>query len=213
MQGKAYTEAKRVEVVTTYLALGKAPMVSAVTGVPSQTIRQWKCETWWKELEDEIRREETAELDSKLSRIVNRSLDVVVDRIENGDFILDSRSGTIKRVPVKMRDVHKVSIDLIDKRQLIMRKKATEIDKSTIEDVLLKLAGQFAEFSKFKKTKLIDAVSVVEENDYPIYDERAQGLSTGESVGSQTRNPDEGSSGTQPSPSNDGEEGRTSSPR
>ena len=119
----AWSDAKRVEVVTTYLVLGKAPMVEAVTGVPAKTIRDWRMQPWWKELEDEIRCEETAELDSKLSKIVDRSLSTVMDRIENGDYILDSRTGVVRRIPVKLRDVHKVSTELIDKRLLLRKDK------------------------------------------------------------------------------------------
>ena len=121
-----YTDAKKVEVVTTYLILGKAPLVEAATGVPRGTIRQWKTMPWWKVLEAQIHADEDQALDGRLSKIVDRTLDTVVDRIEHGDYILDSRSGTVKRVPVKMRDAHKVSIDLIDKRNLL-RGKPTRI--------------------------------------------------------------------------------------
>lgn len=142
-----YTDAKKVEVVTTYLVLGKAPMVEAVTKVPATTIRAWKMQPWWKELEQEIRADESAELDGKLSKIIDRSLDCVIDRIENGDFILDSRTGSVKRVPVKMKDVHKVSADLIDKRDLIRKKEYVKQDKTTIDEVIKKLAYHFAEFA------------------------------------------------------------------
>src|SRR3990167_6028481 len=157
---KPYSEVKKIEVVTTYLALGKAPMVEAVTGVPRQTIRVWKMQPWWKELVDEIQSDETQELSSKLTKIIDRSLDVVVDRIEHGDFLLDSRTGQVRRVPVKLRDVHRVSTDLIDKRQLLKKKQNIESDKSTVEDIMKKLAGQFSEFVQLQvkkyKEKVID---------------------------------------------------------
>lgn len=148
MGSKQYPDAKKIEVVTTYLALGKAPLVEAVTGVPRQTIRQWKMQPWWKDLVDEIQTEDDSELDGKLSRIINRSLDAVVDRIDNGDFILDSRSGTVKRVPVKLRDVHKVSTELIDKRNLIRGKPTSITQKVTVEDMMGKLADEFKKWAK-----------------------------------------------------------------
>ena len=174
--GVSYPEKKKIEVVTTYLVLGKAPLVEAVTGVPRQTIRVWKMQPWWKELVDEIQTEENTELDSKLSRVVDRSLDVVMDRLENGDFILDSRSGEVKRVPVKMRDAHRVSAESIDKRQLIRRKQEITADKATVEDVMKKLAMQFQEFVqlqvKKEKEKVINAV----------HDEREAGLQEGKPI-------------------------------
>ncbi len=148
MGSKQYPDAKKIEVVTTYLALGKAPLVEAVTGVPRQTIRQWKMQPWWKDLVDEIQTEDDSELDGKLSRIIDRSLDAVVDRIDNGDFILDSRSGTVKRVPVKLRDVHKVSTELIDKRNLIRGKPTSITQKVTVEDMMGKLADEFKKWAK-----------------------------------------------------------------
>ena len=160
-----YSDAKKVEVVTTYLVLGKAPLVEAATGVPRGTIRTWKMQPWWKELEAEIRSDEDQELDAKLSKIVDRTLDTVVDRIENGDYILDSRTGSVKRVPVKMKDAHKVSVDLIDKRNLLRGKPTSRVEKVSTEDVMLKLAETFKEWAKLVKReeKTIDG-EIIEHN-------------------------------------------------
>lgn len=165
-----HSDAKKVEVVTTYLILGKAPLVEAATGVPRGTIRTWKMQPWWKEMEADIRSEEDVELDGKLSKIVDRTLDTVIDRIEHGDYILDSRSGTVKRVPVKMKDAHKVSVDLIDKRNLLRGKPTSRVEKVGVDDTMLKLAEQFKEWAKLIKRE------VVIEGNYAIHDEREEGL-------------------------------------
>lgn len=162
-----WSDRKKIEVVTTYLALGKAPMVEAVTGVPQQTIRIWKMQPWWKELEEEIRREENLELDSRLGKIVDKSLEVVMDRLENGDFTLNSKTGKVSRIPVKLRDATMASNALIDKRQLIRKNPIEKAQhQQQFEDRLLKLAEQFAEFAIGKKKnekviegEVIDAVS------------------------------------------------------
>lgn len=154
-----WSDRKKIEVVTTYLALGKAPMVEAVTGVPQQTIRIWKMQPWWKELEEEIRREENLELDSRLGKIVDKSLEVVMDRLENGDFTLNSKTGKVSRIPVKLRDATMASNALIDKRQLIRKNPIEKAQhQQQFEDRLLKLAEQFAEFAigKKKNEKVIE---------------------------------------------------------
>lgn len=160
-----HSDAKKIEVVTTYLALGTAPATEALTGVPRSTIRQWKMQPWWKDLEDEIRGEEDNELDSKLSRSIDKALTVVADRLENGDFILDSRSGSIKRVPVKMKDAHKVAVDIIDKRNLIRGKPTSITQKTTVEDMMVKLSNQFKEWAQLvkKNEKVIEGVVIVED--------------------------------------------------
>src|SRR3990167_4126184 len=154
---KNWSDRKKIEVITSYLALGKAPMVEAVTGVPSQTIRIWKMQSWWKDLVREIQMSEDQELDGKLTKIIDKSIDVINDRLENGEFILDSRSGKVKRVPVKLRDTHRVTSDLLDKRNVLRGKPTSITERVSTEDVLKKLAQQFQEFTKFQKTRLIES--------------------------------------------------------
>lgn len=150
---KDWGDVKRVEVVTTYLALGKAPLVEAVTGVPRATIRQWKIQPWWKELEHQIQAEDDLELSGKLKKVVDKSLDVVSERIQNGEFKLDSRTGKVVRIPVSVRDAHRVTVDLIDKYQLIRGKPTTRSEKVENADVLVKLAQQFMEWAKLAQPK------------------------------------------------------------
>lgn len=195
-----YSDAKKVEVVTTYLVLGKAPLVEAATGVPRGTIRTWKMQPWWKEMEAEIRSEEDMELDSKLSKIVDRTLDAVVDRIEHGDYILDSRTGSVKRVPVKMKDAHKVSIDLIDKRNLLRGKPTSRVEKIGVEDTMLKLAEQFKDWAK-----LIKREEKVIEGNYAVHDEREEGLQEGVQEISLPSLPEEESGGKEQSTFDGGE--------
>ena len=158
MSSPHWPEKKKIEVVTTWLALGKVPMVEGVTGVPQATIRQWKMQPWWKEMVDTIQTESNQELDTKLSKIIERSLDAVNERIEGGEFILDSRTGQVKRIPVKMKDVHRVAVDLLDKRDLLRGRPAQEKAELQNKDILKKLADQFADWVKLnmKQPKVID---------------------------------------------------------
>lgn len=207
MGSKNYTDAKKIEVVTSYLALGKAPLVEAVTGVPRQTIRQWKMQPWWKDLESEIRQDEDTELDSKLSKIIDRTLDTVVDRLEHGDFLLDSRTGTIKRVPVKMRDAHRVATDIIDKRNLIRGKPTSITHKVTVEDAMLKLANEFKEWaSLIRKPVTLDVqdVEIVEATDSAVHEEREARLQDGIQEISGTFGSDKEAGGAEQSSQDDG---------
>ena len=172
---KPYSDNKKLEVVTTYLALGKIPMVEAVTGVPRTTIKQWKMAPWWAEMVETIQTESDQELDAKLSNIIERSLDAVNERIEGGEFILDSKTGTVKRVPVKLKDVHRVAVDLLDKRDLIREKPMAQKEQAQSIDILQKLAGQFAAWVQInlKEPKVIEGEAVA------IHEERQEGLQDG----------------------------------
>jgi len=155
-------------------------------------------QAWWKDLVKEIQSSEDQELDGKLTRIIDKSIDVINDRLTNGEFILDSRSGKIKRVPVKLRDTHRVTSDLLDKRNVLRGRPTSITERISTEDVLKKLALQFEEFTKFKQTRLIDAV----------HDERDTGLQEGESeIRLQTDSQEEAGGTEQGSPTDGNEVG------
>lgn len=151
-QGEWWSEAKRIEVVTTWLALGKIPLVASCTGVPEGTIRQWRTQPWWKELELSIQTESDQELDAKLAKRIDKALDVVLDRLENGDFMFDPKTSSFIRRPVSMKDTHKVMVDMMDKRMLIRKQPKEQQSQEAVGDILKNLAKEFAEMAR-KKVK------------------------------------------------------------
>lgn len=172
MSGKGWSDSDKVKAVTTYLAVGKLPLVEVVTGVPRSTLKQWRLQPWWKELEEEIRREDEYELDAKLSKLIDKSLDAVAERIENGEFRI-SKTGQIQRVPVTLKDVHRVAVDLVDKRNLIRGKPTSRVEKTETVDTLQKLAAQFAEWVK---NSMKPEPKIIEGEVIAIHEEREAGL-------------------------------------
>ncbi len=146
-----WPEKKKIEAVTAWMSSGSLPIASATTGVPLETIRSWRKMPWWKEIEQQIKDEDNQELDSKFTKIVRKTLDVIEDRIDNGNFQLDPKTGRVLRVPVNLRDTHRVMSDLVDKRRVI-RNEPTKVESNEgVNDRLVKLAAQFAEFALGKK--------------------------------------------------------------
>lgn len=83
---------------------------------------------------------------------MDKALDSVMDRLENGEFIYDEKTGKVKRVPAKMRDTNKVLTDMIDKRALIKKvNKPQEETKAITADHLVRLAEAFAKFTTGKE--------------------------------------------------------------
>lgn len=169
---------KKIEVVAQWLVLGNMRMVSAITGVGYDLVREWKTQAWWKELEAEIRQSQNIEMDTKLSKIVDRSLDAVLDRVENGDFIYDQKAGEVRRKPANLKDVHRVAVDSISKRELL-RGNATErreVTQVSMQEQLKMLAAEFSKWQgKPKETIDVEAVEVID----AVYDEREEGLQEG----------------------------------
>lgn len=94
-----------------------------------------------------------------MSKVIDKALDLIMDRIEQGDYQYDQKTGKIVKIPLKVRDLERVASGLFDKRQLI-RKQPTSIKVSDLNQAerLLQLAEQFAVFAGAKPTpeKLIN---------------------------------------------------------
>ena len=146
--GEWWSDKKRLEVVTTWLVLGKIPLVSATTGVPEGTIRQWRTQPWWKEIEISVQTESDQELDTKLAKRIDKALDLVMDRLENGDYLYDPKTGEFIRKPVSMKDTWKVSTEMIDKRLLIRKQPKEQANQEAVGDILKNLAKEFADMAR-----------------------------------------------------------------
>ena len=149
-EGQWWSDAKRLEVVTTWLVLGKIPLVSATTGVPEGTIRQWRTQPWWKEIEVSVQTETDQELDAKLAKRIDKALDLVLDRLEHGDYLYDPKTGQFVRKPVSMKDTWKVSTEMIDKRLLIRKQPKDQASQEAVGDILKNLAQEFAKMARKK---------------------------------------------------------------
>lgn len=181
-----WPEKKKIEVVTAWMTLGSVPQASALTGVPMNTIRHWRKMPWWKEMEQQIKDEDNQELDAKFSKIIKKTIDTIEDRIENGNFQFDPKTGRVMRIPVNLRDTHRVLSDLVDKRKVIRNEPTTVSSVDGVNDRLVKLASQFAEFALGNKSTEMKQQGPVYEGDWAerveenaVYDQREEGLQEG----------------------------------
>lgn len=151
-----WADSQRIELVTTWLATGNLALSAATLGIPEITARVWKSQPWWKQMVDDIRASENLQLDSKLSKVVEKATDQLLDRVENGDFQYDQKTGKLVRKPISARDAAKVTTDMIDRRELLQGKKQEVVDSARkMEDKLLKLADELSRFSKATLVKEI----------------------------------------------------------
>ena len=146
-----WSDNQKIGAVTTYLACGNLSLTSTAVDIPLPTLKRWKAAAWWKQLTDDIRSEENLHLDAKLAKVVNKSVEQLMDRVENGDYQYDQRTGQLARVPIKARDAAKITTDMIDRRQLLQERQQDRQDGTRkIEDKLLKLADEFSRFARAK---------------------------------------------------------------
>jgi hypothetical protein len=135
----------QLEAVTTYLALGNLMETGRVLNIPIATLNNWRRSPWWGELVTEIQSGEGQRSDNKMTKTIDKALDLIMDRMADGDFQYDQKTGRLVKVPLKARDLERVASGLFDKRQLI-RKQPTQIKASDLGQAerLLALANQFS---------------------------------------------------------------------
>lgn len=146
-----WSDSQRIQLVTTWLATGNLALAASTLQIPEVTARKWKASPWFKQMVLDIRDGENLALDGKLSKIVDKSVEALLERVENGDYQFDQRSGNLVRKPISARDASSITSDMIDRRELLQGKKEVKQDNSSaMASRLLKLAEEFSRFSRSK---------------------------------------------------------------
>jgi hypothetical protein len=160
---RAYTDSEKIETVKTWLVLGgNTQLTAATTKVSDETIRLWRKQDWWTELENALRKEERLELSAKTKVILDKSIDQLKDRVENGDYVFDQKSGEIRRKPVSAKDLLKITVDMIDRKELLDRNTMDNTKPESNEDKLAELAKRFEEIAnKINKKPAVEVTDVV----------------------------------------------------
>jgi transposase-like protein len=169
---------KKIQVVSQWLVLGNLRQVAAIAGVSYGIVRNWKSQPWWKELENEILASRRIASSNKLSKIVDKSLDVIDDRLDKGDFIY-TKTG-LQRKPVSLRDATTAANALMQRAAVldqINRDEKIEEHTATITEQLANLALEFAKFNK--RTNGAAQTIAYKESDSALYDQRETRLQEG----------------------------------
>lgn len=145
-------EAKEMAVAH-YALTGSLSRVSDITSVPLRTLKNWRTEQWWQDMLDRVRIEGDEELDAKFTGIIDKAMEQINDRLQNGDFIYDTKKGELVRKPIGTRDAATVTSLMIDKRQLLRGAPTSRTERVSTNDTLNALAEQFMKFAKASEIK------------------------------------------------------------
>lgn len=162
IQRGIYPEKTKIEVVTLYAVTGNIPKVSSLTKVPVDTISKWRKQQWFQELLVEIREENNEKIDAKFTEIIEKALELVYDRMINGDFAVHPKTGELIRKPVSMRDLTIVSAINVDKRQLLRGLPTSRTESVNNGDKLAKLAETFIQLANTKRKEKAIEIEVIE---------------------------------------------------
>jgi hypothetical protein len=192
-----WSDKQKFEAVTSYLLVGKWPLVAEATGIPIDTLKKWKASKWWKEMEDEVRHSSNVEMSASLKRVREKALKEVEDRLDNGEFHINPNTGNITRRPVQMRVAAEIAIKSIDRE--ILLQKLEEKPKVQEEEIVerLKTIEAFLIKGARKKAQIIDAEVI----------ENGEGLPAGESQLQIEARADQNEGGEEQSPQDHGGSG------
>ncbi len=162
---KHWSDTQKIEAVTTYLALGNLVLTSSVLKIPEMTLRGWKQKDWWKQIEDELRVQEDLQLSTRLKNIIETTISATEDRIKHGDWFFNSRDGVLQRKPVALKDVHRVTMDFVEKREHLEGKTPTSVALEAVDERLKKLAEKFEQIANSRQAVEVTDVIIGEEVD------------------------------------------------
>lgn len=161
--GKHWSDSQKVECVTLWLAMGNLRLVAATMGIPEITVRVWRASQWWKELADEIAVQDRIQMSASAKNIINKSLEVVHDRLQHGDWIYDQKAGKLVRKPVAMKDALTAANSMIDQKLKLDKVDNSDQSSESIDQRLEKLMNKFAALAA-PATVVTDVIYVSEED-------------------------------------------------
>jgi hypothetical protein len=179
-RGSPHKPEVKYNCVVTWLATGNLRIAASTVNVPYNTARYWYTQPWWKEFEFEIANSKRTKTNNKLSKIVDKSLDLLEDRLENGEMVLNNKTGELIRKPVQVRDLNQVLNNVLMRQESLEKQKKEQSvlqQQESIADTFKMLAAEFAKFNGTKKPEIIDVEDAqIKEPDDALYEERETGL-------------------------------------
>jgi len=144
---------QKTDACALYCVYGDIDQVSEMTGIDPKFIRQWKDEPWWSEIQKKVFIEQNEKLASRRSGVLDRSLDHLVDRLDNGDYLWDVRKSKLVRKPVDTKVLSNLFNNLVTRRQLIRGEPTSITTQVAVDDRLKLLAAQFEKFANAKEVE------------------------------------------------------------
>lgn len=133
-----YSIKDKILAVITYSIEGNYIKSAELSGIPAHMLREWAKRDWWDAWIWRNLSENLNEIDSQFTKIIKKSMDSVLTRLEKGDYSGRHRkTGRIQLKPVSAKDSAVIMAITFDKRQ-IARNLPTNITQSS--DVLSKIA-------------------------------------------------------------------------
>ena len=164
-QGKLYTDSQKLEAVKLWLLTGNLMHTAAALNIPFPTVRSWRYAEWWTKISDELRTEDQIQLSNKLKGIAEKSLEIMADRLQNGDYIFNRFTGEMERKPVSLRDTTQAFNSIQDRKMKLDERPKDQVENKQVMDRLSALAQKFEEIANKRQPIQVTDVMFVENDE------------------------------------------------
>lgn len=146
-----FTQATKTEAATLYCVYGDVEEVSKLTDVPIPTLRTWRTEPWWIEIQKQVFVEQNEKLSAQIATVLEKSIVQITDRLEHGDQTYNPKTGEITRKPIEAKVLTSL-FDSLSHQRRITRGEPTNITaKVQVDDRLKLLEEAFLRFASAKE--------------------------------------------------------------
>jgi hypothetical protein len=161
--GSRYSIEDHKKAALAYCMTGSSIKASDMTGIPSKTIRGWTARDWWPEVMREAKEKNQDKLDGVYTGIIERGTTQLIDRLDNGDYLI-GKDGELTRRPMSGRDLV-IAIGTIQDKRALIRREPTKIINNSAETLSL-LAKKFEQIAmEDSKGTVIDVTDSIEIKD------------------------------------------------
>lgn len=152
-----YTPEQKLEAVTVYLSTGSVKKTAQICRIPEGTITAWKSRTaWWDDCVYKLRQTLQDELEASLTGLINRSVLILEDRLDNGDWILDK--GKRVRRPITAKEASSILAVLYDKRAHLRGDPTSRVEHKSEEATMNRLLQRMEDTANKMKGNIINIV-------------------------------------------------------
>ncbi len=137
----AYSDEEKYKAVVAYYIGGSYAEASRTTGIPTGTLEGWGKSAWWDGMLEKVIQDTSFKLRSAGNKIVDLATAAVIDRLQNGDEVID-KYGNFLRRKVSLKDALLASLTWFDKTRIINDKTMKFVNnKTTVKELMSEMVA------------------------------------------------------------------------
>lgn len=160
-----YPQQRKTDAATLYCVYGDLAEVNKFTDVPIKVLQAWRNEPWWVEIQKQVYVQQNDKLSARISSVLDKAIDQLADRLDNGDQTYNPKTGEISRKPIEAKVLASMFETLSHQRRITRGEPTAITARIGVADRLNKLEEAFIRFAKAKQIEHGEIVDAIEEGE------------------------------------------------